>query len=174
MMHRFIAILLLCGVTSALGGWEEKVVPAKDHMREFACIGYSKDSGHATITEALQSLKQSNNIQLLSHFYLSVFTDNSDFQKEVFAELEKIAPLQLAEAKRSAGNMHNPKMLALHKPFREAVQNTPTIQSINAALEPYGLRVTWASFEKLFFYRDKDPLRFRCALWIGVGPVKAP
>ena len=171
----FIAVAVCC-VTGVFAGWVVSNRLPENANDAFAYIYYDRaDGGFATFREALEDWKKKGNARELPYVGLRHDFNNPDFQSEVFDALEKIAPRQFAEAKKSAGNMHNPKMLALRDFFKQAVLATPTVQNINAELLPFGICLANVSSEKLELIRDNDQLRFRYIyLSVGVGEGNAP
>ncbi len=63
--------------------------------------------------------------------------------------LERDAPRELKEARKSAGNMHNPKMIQLGNPFEKALLATPTIAKLKTSLSVFGLTISHIESEKL-------------------------
>ena len=95
----------------------------------------------------------------------------TSFQAELFSTLEELAPVQLAEAKKSAGNIHNPKVVELGNWFPQAVLATNEIKAISEGLAEYGLKVQNAEFEKLMFLGQGNEKKISCMLWLDVTPV---
>lgn len=142
-----------------------------DEYAVISCLPAS-DRGVATLELALNKLGKNGIPKKLAHIYAPGLVADLVFQQEVFAELERIAPEELAAAKRSSGNIHNPKMIALHKALPEAIVATPTVKAIEKTLATCGWRISRASHEKLFFIKgEAGALRFSCFLWLTVGPI---
>jgi hypothetical protein len=152
----FLVALLLIYAAPAFGGWVGSVSPKHLVSRELASIQYSPSQGEGTKTfkEAVDALARSGKVDRLEVITLSWLVQDPSFQKELMSSLQKVAPKELAEAMRSAGNIHNPRIDQLRRPFEDAVLATPTINSINADLSPYGLYVSGASTEKAQHYRQ--------------------
>ena len=134
-----IFILFLGSSLSLYAGWIVRPDVSK--------IEYSaqQDRGYQSFEEALQRMSDSGRIQKVD----VVFTLSDEiFQKELFSELERDAPHELQEALKSSGNMHNPAMHQLWKPFEKALLATPTIRKLNASLAAYGLGISRAGVEK--------------------------
>lgn len=138
-----------------------------------ARIRYSahQDKGHATLDGALKELSDSGRIRRLDGIDgIELFSEET-FQQELFAGLERDAPRELKEARESSGNMHNPKMHQLWKPFEKALLATPTIKRLSASLAAHGLTISRVEREK-FELRNTiaDPKRrFHGFLWLGVS-----
>ena len=96
------------------------------------------------------------------------------FQKELFAWLKREAPRELQAALKSSGNLHNPKLEPLRKPFDRAVMATSAVQRINTVLAPHNLKVAGAAYEKFMLPKEEGrERRFWCIFYLRVGPAKA-
>jgi len=144
-----------------------------------AQIGYSakQGEGYVSFEEALKSLSANGNIQKLDGIEAYWLLQDETLQKDVFAALERDAPRELKEALKSSGNMHNPKVVQLWKPFEKALLATPTITKLNVSLAPYGLTISHAGAEK-FELRStpEDPRRHfhgLLLLYITKSPTRA-
>ena len=171
-----LAVLLMCCATVAFGGWT--VLPEEMRIsRDTVGASYDPEKGEfATFEEVIEELKKDGSIQRLARVALAHSHDYDPvFQKELCAELKRLAPREFAEAERSSGNLHNPKVIALYRFFEQAVQATPTVQNIKAKLAPFGLQVTKVDRgEKLHFVRVNDQLHFKCILSLGIGKTNEP
>jgi len=140
-------------------------------------ISYSFDREKRLLSldDALKELSDSGRIQSLNHIFAHALVDDDTFQKELFEGLQRNAPRQLTEALESSGNMHNPKMIALAKPFAEVVMTTPTVIGFNNKLVPYGLKIEKGSFEKLELRKSSSVYgrRFSCGLVFDVTTLTA-
>lgn len=140
-----------------------------------AGISYSAEQGkgHATFDEALKEMSESGRILKMKWIGVDLFGDEK-FQKELFDCLERDAPRELREALESSGNMHNPKMHQLWKPFERAFSATPTIAKFNASLALYGLTISRPGVEK-FELRSSptDPKRRFYGL-LSFSVIKSP
>jgi len=171
-----LTVLLVGGVMTAFGDWRW----GTNSVAEVWLYYHPADNWGTTLEDVIEDLKNADTMQRLTHVRLDhIQAYDARFQKELCAELEKLAPRQFAEAKRSSGNIHNPKILALHEFFGQAVLATPTVQNINAKLAPFGRQATEASRgEKLYFVRNDGQLHFRCYFWLRIenatGIVLAP
>lgn len=92
-------------------------------------------------------------------------------QTDIMSYLSKNYPQELKEALNSAGNMHNPKMIALRKPFEEALLNTLYVKTINEILEPHDYKIAGVSFEKLFLIKEEDSILFDALTWFKIGQL---
>jgi hypothetical protein len=164
-------ILLFFTLTLALhAGWAVRP--------DVARIGYTpkQGEGYESFDEALKDLSDSGRVQELDGISAYELLADGKFQEELFTGLKRDAPKELKEARKSAGNMHNPKMQLLWKPFEKTLPNTTTITKLNASLAVYGLTISGAGVEK-FELRSTltDPKRrFHGLLWLYVTKRSAP
>lgn len=167
-------ILALLACFLGLGASSQAGWVAEENGR----IDYSQNpaQGHATFDAALKKLSDSGLIAKLDVIGAHELLREDALQDEIFAALERDAPRQLAEALKSSGNMHNPKMIQLWDPFRKALLASPTITRLDASLARYGLVVSRVGFEK-FELRSTltDPRRrFHGSLWLNVSMLPRP
>lgn len=177
---KVIAFLILAGAAqSAQAGWLARVLPETDpYSPGRAIINFSSDprEGHATFGEALDELTENGHAPRLELITLHGFLKHSpQFGQEIVSALQALAPAALAEARRSAGNMHNPKMVALGQPFDRAVLATPTVRAFDEALERVGLRIAEASHEKLMILGEANSRHLDCFfVYLVVKQIAAP
>jgi len=173
-MRTFSLILFLLFSTVAFADWEVSVNPEDSSwLPGKAFIKYLPDDqeGLESFSDALTALEQSGRADHLHSIILHGLVRNPTFQKELRAELNRLAPEQLAEAERSSGNMHNPKLVPLNKILDEVVLAMPMIQGFDSELASVGLRIDGASHEKLFFWRREGGTDISFMLWLGIaGP----
>ncbi len=129
------------------------------------------DRGTKTIAEAVEKLAKAGHVAALQTLTVHDLVKDETFQQEIFEQLERNAPQALGAAKQSAGNIHNPKMTALHADFERAVMGTPTVTEFAKALAAQGMKISRPSFEKLELQKKEQGLKFRCALWLSVETV---
>jgi hypothetical protein len=164
----FLSGLFLSG--TAVAYWKSEILPIDKGGNRAVLIYYADtDRGTKSMGPALEELAKSEQIAILKTLTIHDLVKDEAFQKEVFEQLDKITPDALRAAKRSAGNMHNPKMEALHGDFSKAILATPTVAAISEALANHGLKVSRAEFEKLEFYSKGASHRFRCGLWLAIA-----
>jgi hypothetical protein len=140
---------------------------------EAAHIAYSANpkEGYASFDEALKQMAAEGRIQKLDAIVAYALLPDETLQSEVFAGLERDAPLELKAARESAGNMHDPGMRQVGKAFSKAVLATPTLTRLNASLAVHGLVIAKAEVEKLELRNTlTDPRRrFHGLLWLSVS-----
>lgn len=173
-MLKTIIVCSVWLVHTAFAGWTNNVLPADDRFAPGrAIILHRPEGGLPAFKDALNGLVQTGNVKRLELITLHSLLDETAFQGEVFAELAKIAPRKLADAKRSAGKA--PKgIIALRKVLDEAVVATPTVKSINGELATVGLHVSGSSHEKLTLRFEDGQYRLKCFLWLTVAPATRP
>jgi len=152
MIRLFILFLIIS--SSAFAGWRVHDIPeqkAGDYFSpERVTMTYSHDdSAYKTLTEALTAIKAEGKIDQLDFIRPHQFTESPDFQKELIAAFEELAPKEWAAAAKSAGNMHNPKISPLRKHLSKAFMYTSLAKEITRDLEPFGLVITEFGQEKL-------------------------
>ena len=181
----FLASLLAAAVMlhfpeTAPAGWESSSatagsrIPTDPEVSAFHLTLFTDASkGVSTLKKALAALTKKADKFTITHLSVHDISKSPAFQKELITALDKLVPKKLAAALKSAGNMHNPAMVALRGPFDQAVMETPTVQAYNRDLAPYGLKIDRAGHEKLTFVRKDDTLQIYCFLWLNVVPLEA-
>ena len=169
-----IAFALMFASGSAIAGWDAKMVPKTPEVagdRYVLIYHTDADRGTKTIGDAVDKLAKSGHVAALQTLTVHDLVQDETFQMELFEQLEKNAPQALDAARKSAGNIHNPKMTALHADFARAVMGTPTVTELAKALAAHGLKISRPSFEKLELQKTARKPRFACALWLSVEPA---
>lgn len=161
MRFLFIAFLLsVLASPSARAGWGISRVKVPDNNGSRVSLSYYRtdsDRGVKSFPPVVERLAKTGEIKELRSLGVNQLFDDPIFQAEIFSELQKSAPKSLNAAKKSAGNMHNPKMHDLYPHFLQAVLNTPTIKAFNAVLAAHGMKISKPSVEKFELHkRDKE------------------
>ena len=169
-------VSLLAITTSASAGWIASIYPENSGYPGMARIQYSaeRSEGDATFGEALKQLEKQGLLDRLKTITIHLFFREADFQKELFSALERSVPTALQEALQSSGNVNNPKIRKLYKPFMEAVLVTTMVKEISSALDGHSLKIAGASGEKFMLFKEKDQLRFFCGLILEIEKVAEP
>ncbi|HQW28593.1 MAG TPA: hypothetical protein PK529_05380 [Verrucomicrobiales bacterium] len=178
-MNTFAAVLLATVVCGQLvfAGWETEVVPklaGVDGDRYVMIYQSDADRGTNSLVDSIERLSSAGHLSALSTLTIHQLVEDATFQREVFEQMERIAPEALKAARRSAGNMHNPRMTALHGCFSQAVMATPTVTALNQALGKHRMKIVRPSFEKLELHRKDQTEIFWCFLWLTVEPESSP
>jgi hypothetical protein len=100
------------------------------------------------------------------------FMNDKKVQKQIFDELERMCPKILAEAKSSAGNMHNPKVCALQNYFDRALLETPFVKNINVRLSTSNLRIAKEYTDKFWMENKDNDHLIGCAPCMSIERVK--
>jgi hypothetical protein len=141
-MKTTLLFIVFCSIALPLrAGW----LVAKDFTR--ITYSWKQGEGHVSFDEALKELSKGNHIQKLVVIDLFLSSDEA-LQNELFAGLASDASRELKEALASSGNMHNPKIQQLWKPFEKALLATPTMKRLSASLAVHGLTISRVSCEK--------------------------
>jgi len=112
--------MVLCG-RLAFAGWETNVVPK---IRGVDGDGYvmiyqsDADRGTKSIAGPIETLSSAGHLSSLQTLTVHQLVEDATFQRELFEQMERIAPEELKAARRSAGNMHNPKIPLYTHAFR--------------------------------------------------------
>lgn len=168
---QFVAIVIQFAVSSAHAGWEIRRLPGSDgHTTTRVVLSRhtQPDRGEPSVEAALKSLS-SNEVSLVDMIGIHDILSDDEFQKDLKEQLVQLAPDAMRAAEHSAGNMHNPKMIALHRHFAAAVLGTKLISSVNTALARHRLEITRVSHEKLSLIDHSGQRRFMCILSLSVG-----
>lgn len=167
-MRKLVAALLFICMAPATAGW---IASVSEHPLSPGLVSviYSSRDGAPAFSGALDDLARRGLVQRIEGVSLHALVGDPTFQNELMAAVRQSAPKELAEAMRSAGNMHNPKMVQLRKPFEKAVLLTPTVKRIDRDLARYGLYVVSAATEKLTLLGGNDQKRFMCFLSLQIS-----
>jgi len=174
----FQQLILFCLLTTSIkAAWQIHYVPAvtKGHFQtqERVTMTYNKDvTGHATLSEALSTLKDQGKIGKLDYIHPHPFTEEDKFQRELIAAFKELAPEEWAAAERSAGNMHNPKITALSKYLSQAFMRTSLAKEISRDLAPYGMVITKFGQEKLSYAQVQGVRKIRGFFYVGIAAKK--
>lgn len=116
-----------------------------------------------TLEDAVRGLPQGVCIESLR---LDPLLQASDTQRELAAYLQEHYPQEHGEALASAGNLHNPKVQAVRKPFEEALLATTQARRIDALLATRQQSVATVSMEKFFLSKRQQPPRYLAIVWL--------
>ncbi|GEA10366.1 hypothetical protein [Alteromonas sp. KUL49] len=137
---------------------------------------YLSDHGWATISgihhegePLLTSIKSVPKEVWVKYFRVFPNEDDVTFQKEIHEFLKTNYPQLHNEALNSAGNVHNPKVIALRIPFQEALMASSLVTRINAALESRCERVVSASYEKFTIRKSNGKPVYSAMVWLSTN-----
>lgn len=131
---------------------------------------WSNEVLHEKLRLILESLKADQ--PPLKSIPLSL--NNTKLQKELFQQFEKDYPALLADALKSAGNMHNPKVLPLRAKFSEIMLKTPTIQAIGKILHSHGYSIASIGCEKFSLIKENGIPEFFSIVYVNLEPPSQP
>ena len=171
-------ILFIALLSNAFAGWRVHYIPEHkegDYFRpESVSMSYSQDnSDYQTFPEALAAVKSQGRINQLSFIRPWPLTESDIFQSELIAAFKKLAPQEWAEAEKSAGNMHNPKMRSLRKHLSKAFMHTSLSKELARDLKPFDLVITGFGQEKLRYQKKGKKRIIQGIFHIGIAPQKA-
>ncbi|MCZ0867261.1 hypothetical protein O0V09_18850 [Dasania sp. GY-19] len=157
---RVIAIFLILFNQTVSGEnlkWES-------HIRDdgVAVVVASRE-GYESLSEAVGSIPKDSWIKHVRVSFLSQYTE---FQAELHSSMLTNYPAELETALASAGNMHNPKVIALRRAFTEAVLSSNYVKSVNAAFSKRCEKISSASFEKFFISKESGKPEYEAMLWL--------
>lgn len=166
------SLILLCGKFRAEAGWIHEARAASGALPATHVLRYdaSADVGVPTFADALDALAGAQTTIRLDLVVLHERVLEADFQHELIELLRTRAPQAFEDAQRSSGNHDNPALLALRRPFLQAVSDSRIATGYRAALAKHGLRVADVRIEKLTLDAFEDTPRLRCFLWLTISP----
>lgn len=155
---------IFAGLHSANGQW------GISYDKEYAYLGYrwnvsdKKPPTTDGLAEILANRKKDVPLKQISfHTY---FLNDPKIQEELMKEFRTSYPELLADALKSSGNLHNPKVLPLRAKFSECLLKTPTLMKMNELFSVTGYRITKAECEKFELNKEKEVPSFECYVWL--------
>ena len=165
--------ILLCAIPPAEAGWIPEVRTASDTLPAVYALRYdaSADVGITKFADALDAIAHAETTTRLDLVVLHERVLEADFQEELLALLRTSAPQAVEDAQRSSGNHDNPALLALRRPFLQAISDSHLVTGYRAALAKHRLRVSDVQIEKLTLDAFEGTPRLRCLLWLTISPM---
>ena len=165
-------------MTPVFAGWEIYNIPeireGNGQRAAAVSLNYSKGgSAYHALADALKELKSRGAMHQLTFISPYELTKEPEFQNEIIRAFKKLAPKEWAEAEKSSGNMHNPKMFPLWNHLTKAFQQTSVVEQISRDLEQYDLVITGIIQEKLSYEVWKGKRTIGGVFTIKTGPKKA-
>lgn len=160
-MRNLLFIISLIVSSNSLG--EEAIWEVYISENGWASIS-DTHKGQATLSEAIASIPEE---LWLRHFRVFPTEANAKLQKEIDDYLLNNHPETHAQALESAGNMHNPKIVALREPFKEAILASSLVKQINGALAKRCERISATSFEKLNVRKKEGRPIYGAMVWLS-------
>ncbi|MRX28654.1 hypothetical protein [Kangiella sp. HZ709] len=135
------------------------------HNNEYAVIIESNQTSSMNIKDALISISPK---VCLKHFRIGYQLDKDiELQSELHAFLLKNHSKLYSEALDSTGNMHNPKVIALHQAFNKALLSTSLVSKLNSALSARNEQILSVSFEKFTVNKSAANTQFNAIVWLS-------
>ena len=160
-LRSILALLVFVSPCLAVEKWTIGVVPPDNTLGH---IAISQD-GLDSLTDAVLQFRNQAPHARLTHIWIGLMLDHDALaQEEVMGYLRQHYPKELKAAMESAGNMHNPKVMPLRRPFEEALLSTTFVKKLQADLVKIGYAVSGASTEK--FTLIKQTKSFSAATWL--------
>ena len=128
-----------------------------------AVVILASREGFDSLNEVIESTPKESCIK---HIGLSVLSQYAQLQSELHSYMAENYPQQLEEALNSAGNMHNPKVIALHQAFREAILKSSYVQSVNEAFSKRCEKISSVSFEKFHIAKSSINPKYEAMVWL--------
>jgi hypothetical protein len=150
-LHAILPVISTCFVLTAQGEVKEGKIVVSDPPLHARDAKIEEAPRINWLTDFLASREKS--VPLKHITYSKYFNDDPTVQAELLNEFRSRFPELLADAFKSSGNMHNPKVLPLRLKFSECLVMTPTLAKINETLLAQGYSVKRIEFEK--FWIDK-------------------
>lgn len=160
-LRSILALLLFVSPCLAAEKWTIGVA-LKDNT--LGHIAISQD-GFDSLTDAVLQFPNQAPQARLTHIWIGLTADHDALaQKEIVGYLQQHYPKELKAAMESAGNMHNPKVIPLRKPFEEALLSTTFVKNLQADLAKIGYEVSGVSTEKFSFIKQTNS--FSADTWL--------
>ena len=160
-MRSILVIIILTVKSFAFAsdtGWDISV-----HDNEWATL-YDTHQGKLSLTKAVDSVPK--NIWL-RNFRIFISESDHRMQKELHEFFKSNYPELHVDALQSAGNMHNPKMIALREPFKEAILASSLAKEIMAVLSSRCERIVSSSYEKFTIWRKDGQTIYSAMVWLS-------
>jgi hypothetical protein len=121
--------------------------------------------GFDTLDEAIKSISVKG---WIGDIRVTFLTQYPELQSDINDYLLKHHPKELSEALASAGNMHNPKVIALRDAFRQSILESRFVRNINNALSNRCEKISSVSFEKFYVSNKQGNTKYEAMLWLSM------
>lgn len=125
----------------------------------------ARESGFATLAEALDSLDEDQVIQTIRLDPIPLWSSDR-MKEELLDYLAQHYPKELRAASSSSGNLHNPALRPLMRGYSEAVLATSYVAELAKVLAKHGHRIVRVGFEKFSMRTDRKPPEFTAITWL--------
>lgn len=154
-----LLILLVSDVSAQEWGWDTK------KREDGSIIILQSTKAHDTLNSAIKSVSENDWIGDIRVNFLSQYPE---LQADINDNMLKHHPQKLSEALSSAGNMHNPKVVALRDAFRQSILNSRFVKNINNALSDRCEKISAVSFEKFYVSNKEGNTKYEAMLWLSM------
>jgi hypothetical protein len=167
-MYRYLAFtILLFFVTPAIGlKWECRI----DNQDSNYIQVFSSDKGTKTIGEAIDGCPRNTKLKFM---IIGGLHNSPSFQEDIGAYFSEYHPDLLKGALSSSGNMHNPKVVSLIKPFMKAFPTTRMMNDVYEQLKGLGYAVESTYHEKFSLIDSDESPKYSAVLYLNIVE-KAP
>ncbi len=159
----FIIIIFCLCIPAMAQKWQI----SENYKEEDAVYIKYGEVGNKSLDEIIKKIELNKTLKgiflgRLLHLY------SNELQSEINTYLKANYPNELKEALESAGNLHNPKIVALREPFKEAVSHTSFIKELGTSLKNYNYKIGGISLEKFFLIKKDEVINFDALTWLEV------
>lgn len=168
-LHAILPVISTCFVLTALSEVKEGEIGVSDAPLHARDAKIEEAPRIKWLTDFLASRDKS--VPLKHITYWKYINDDPTVQAELLNEFRSRFPDLLADAFKSSGNMHNPKVMPLRSKFSECLMRTPTLAKINEVLLAQGYSVKTIEFEKFWIDKEKKATPFHAISWLIIEPI---
>lgn len=165
MKRYFKAVLFLLFSQAALFSQVTVAEPLKWQTRlaDHDAMIFASSTGVDSLKDAIAAVPKSVWIRSVQVSTLAQF---DGLQHELHTYLQQHYPQVFADALASAGNIHNPKVVALREIFKEAVLASGFVKQINSDFSARCESVTSVDIEKFFITTPSSSPQFEAMVWL--------
>ncbi|MGL5668777.1 MAG: hypothetical protein ACRDD9_21955, partial [Shewanella sp.] len=126
---------------------------------------FASSTGVDSLKDAIAAVPKSVWIRSVQVSTLAQF---DGLQHELQTYLQQHYPQVFADSLASAGNIHNPKVVALRERFKEAVLASGFVKQINSDFSGRCESITSVDIEKFFITIQSSSPQFEAMLWLKI------
>lgn len=165
MKRYFTAVLFALFSQVALSSLVAVAEPLKWQTRlaDHDAVIFASSTGVDSLKDAIAAVPKSVWIRSVQVSPLAQF---DGLQHELHTYLQQHYPQVFADALASAGNIHNPKVVALREGFKEAILASGFVKQMNADFSARCESITSVDIEKFFITTQSSSPQFEAMLWL--------
>lgn len=165
MKRYFTAVLFALFSQVALSSQVTVAEPLKwqTSFTDHEAVIFASSTGVDSLKDVIAAVPKSVWIRSVQVSPLAQF---DGLQHELQTYLQRHYPQMLADALASAGNIHNPKVVALRQGFKEAVLASGFVKQINSHFSVRCESITSVDIEKFFITTQSSTLQFEAMVWL--------